>query len=58
MTTEECLARIERNLAETGEILRRIDVIAAQNKERAAHMMDTHNILGEMLDSLEGRRSA
>jgi len=66
MTTEECFVRIERNLAETGEILHRIDIMAAQSKERAAQSKeraaqpaDTHNSLGEILeilDSLERRQ--
>ena len=65
MTTEERFARIERNLAETGEKLRHLAIVAEQNEERAAQMMDTFNRMGRILqiheqriDGLEGRRPA
>ena len=65
MTTEERFARIEQNLDDANETLRRLAIIAEQNEERAAQMMDTFNRMGRILqiheqriDSLEGRRPA
>jgi len=55
MTTEEQFARIERNLADTGEILRRIVVVTERNEGRAAQMMDTFNRMGRILEKHERR---
>jgi hypothetical protein len=67
MTPEEnaCLARIENALADASEKIRHLAIVAEQNEQRAAQMMDTFNRMGRILqiheqriDSLEGRRPA
>jgi len=65
MTTEERFTRIEQDLADAGERIRHLAIIAEQNEQRAAQMMDTFNRMGRILqiheqriDSLEGRRPA
>jgi hypothetical protein len=55
MTPEEQFTRIERNLADTGEILRRIVIVTERNEERAAQMMETFNSMGRILEKYEQR---
>lgn len=56
-TAEKQFALIERYLGDARERLRHLAIIAEQNEERAAQMMDTFNRMGRILQ-IHGQRPA